>query len=323
MSCPENKKVNCSSPKIEDASGEFQKEVSTKDLEADKAYEADGTRGPRFRFFNEGIQLIIAIGSSAVVFLFIGYLIGWIRAKSYYQIFGASWITHQLKPSVLLSLSALPVGLFALLIIIRFMNFSRSKSSYKKLEKLEKIFVLTGVAIFILFTIIDFYALQTDIYSKYRWLNCLGFLLYFTLYLFAAALANRICSLILLYRDNVLNWYSIISDTLYFVFFLGIFIVTGNIGRFEAYRDSDILRTTLPQVVLKETPKQKWHLLMANNDIFYITKLPTATGSAEFRVIHAEQLSSIIGQRTFTKKAKENKKPLIPKPLKHTNSHAK
>ena len=82
MSCPENIKANCSSLQIEDVSGESQKEAFTKDLQADKAYEKDRIRDPRFRFFNEGIQLIIAIGSSAVVFLSIGYLIGWIRADN-------------------------------------------------------------------------------------------------------------------------------------------------------------------------------------------------------------------------------------------------
>ena len=147
------------------------------------------------------------------------------------------------------------------------MSFSRSRTSHEVFEKWEKIFLWSGVAIYTLFSIIDLYANITNIYGKYTWLNSLGLLLYFVLYLYAAALANSICSLILLSRDYMLNWYSIISGTLYFVFFLGIFIVTGNIGRFEAKRDSDILRTTLPQVVLKETTKQKWHLLMADNDI--------------------------------------------------------
>jgi len=219
---------------------------------------------------------------------FVAYIVGWVRANSYYSEFGAKWIVAQLNTNELLQFSIWPFLILGLSFFIVTEVIAENKTSYKK------IVLLSVCSIFLAFMILILNRLFVRKYFVSFEL-ALAFIALFALGIAASLLANQI---VLLHSKGMAKQPSIIFSLIPYMCFIGFYILPNNLGEIEGQRDIDIIRTQLPRVVLRDSKNKKTRLLRYNGSEFFIVRLPNSgdSGGVTIQVVDSAKILKIIGR---------------------------
>ncbi len=231
-----------------------------------------------------------SLAAQLIGIVFVAYVIGWIRAETYYSAFGASWIAGQLSQAQLLNFSKEPLIFF----LIAWGVVSETVVTYEvSLNGLSK----TKLILAFLF--------------------CLGFILYFVkpddlggyfkislsliyLILFSLWIAVEVNFITLLHLNDKMKRPSVLFHLIPFLCIWFLFWFPIEWGTTDALRDMNINTTTLRRVVLKGSTNVNRRLLGYDGNNFVVVTLP---GLAEkenhlsLQVVKSEDILKIIGPK--------------------------
>jgi|AntDeeMinimDraft_5_1070356.scaffolds.fasta_scaffold18837_2 type III secretory pathway component EscS len=226
--------------------------------------------------YSKVLKSVPKIASGLLSLVFIGYLVGWIRARAYFLEFGAEWILSDLSLSYLLSLSVWPI-LAILISLILTMTDIAERLVGQNLQKAIK-FLVIG------FLLLHFGSMALEYYQNYE---SSIFIAYAKVFYSASILMIIFGEKIIQLREDNYKWSSqkIWELALWTVLFL---LSCNSLGNAEGYRDANSKVSGLPNVIVSTSEKQdNWRLLYSKNNNLYITELNSK--ESKIRIIKAEE----------------------------------
>lgn len=186
----------------------------------------------------------------------IAYVIGWIRADSYYTSLGASWLANELSAQHILSLSDWPI--FALLLGIIFTFDDLARMPFGKGMNIMG-HIISALALGLIL-----WALYLGIYEK-EYANAAALNLA-SLYSVSSVLGIELGRIAMDLSGKGYKWS---TDHIWrLIFYLFWFLITvGSLGSYEGQRDANINQTTLPVIEAKD--KQHLRLILEKDGLVY------------------------------------------------------
>lgn len=226
------------------------------------------------------------LASGALGLVIIAYLVGWLRAESYYSAFGARWVTRELTPIELLSFSLWPL-VFLVIGLVLTMTDIAERLIGKSLRQVESF--LLGLVIF-----------SQTIAMGLSWSGYKIMAAYFAL----ASLFNSSSLLMLTFgkivlglHSNRFKWHS----SLVWILFWACLSYGANcmiLGSIEGDRDNDPAHSELPAVMLRDTVVGDWRLLRSSDQTMYVANIADSTNHPPVSVLGADQVTAIMRRPT-------------------------
>ncbi len=193
------------------------------------------------------------------------YAVGWLHARSYFGGFGASWIVSELTPTTLLGFSGFPLGILLFFIYLGVTDLMENKTRYK-----GTFFILRHGRWFAVLLLALGFTLKGTRFNVVS--DIIGIILIFVFTLLAAAAIEAI---LVRLQDKEFTWQLGNIYLTYAVVFFGLYFLPTQIGETFAKHDRNPSRSSLPQVVLKDSATGDFRLLAANGERFYVVALDT------------------------------------------------
>ena len=189
----------------------------------------------------------LIVGSTAFA-----YLIGFIYAKAYFEVFGATWLVTELSTGSLLSNSLVPIAFLLFLCYLAILDLEEKDET----EKWMSAVVRYGRII-----IISFIVLQVTLH-----LLKLRTVFVIISYIFAAASFGL---LVIKLKEPKFKWNLSSTYLTYGILIGGFYFAPSNMGTARGYVDINPSTSKLPIVQLRDNEKE-FRLVYHKNDTYYI-----------------------------------------------------
>jgi len=210
------------------------------------------------------------------------YIIGWVRAETYFKYLNASWILKEFTNITYISYSIFPVIiLFSSLLILIILSL-RGDIKYEHL-KILIIFSFTITFICSLYGYGYGYNFQPNISTQLIYIASIS----------SSITASCLLVLIIISQNNF-QWKKYLLTFFTFVMGYGIFLSPYLIGRAEGLRDSNPNTTELPLVHVEKLSNEKLRLLHFHRDVFYLIVLQNENNNSKEDIIYVVKLEDII-----------------------------
>lgn len=230
-----------------------------------------------------------------IVSLFLGgttlaYLVGWLYAKEYFEVFGATWLLDELSTNTLLSYSWRSVAFLIFLCYLATLDLEESD----KTEGWMSVVTSRGRTIIFVFAVMQVTFRFFDLKTAYIIVSRI----------FAMAMAVYAVSsfglLVVQMKNRDFKWNLRSTYLTYGILLGGFYLAPTNLGRAEGYIDIDRSSLTLPVVKLKNNYAE-FRLLYQRNDTFYIFT-PDTTDNLPNILVKDKNEIEFIGKKERNKK---------------------
>lgn len=202
------------------------------------------------------------IASGLVGLAGFGYLIGWIRASSYFDQFGAKWMLVQLGPGEILQFSMLPLTVFLGVLLFLLLYLADETFTPKSVDSFgEWAVVIAALALVIQ---------VTPVASRYPDAS-LAFAQLSNLFWFVAA-AARLSVVFYRLPDRGYQWTPPALSFAVYLLFIGLYQGPSFLGAAEGKVASDPSRSDLPFVFVKHEEEPR-RLIWTSGDLAYLAIL--------------------------------------------------
>ena len=192
------------------------------------------------------------------------YIIGWVRAKTYFFVFDADWLTKELSTGLLINNSIIPVSTLVLSLIAVVFSILYNSLNLSKLRILVSI-LFVGTILSIMF---GYFTLIDEQYNR-------SILLFYSSAVGSSILASCLLGLIILFHQNEKPDQKKLMIILLFVSVYGFFISPISIGYSEGLRDRDVNYSNLPHIDFGDSTS--YRLLYQKLDLLYYIELNDET----------------------------------------------
>ena len=223
------------------------------------------------------------VTSVLVGFTALAYVIGWLHAKEYFDAFGAPWIVSEISTVGLLAFSWLPVAQLLFFAYLGITDLMESRTRYK-----TTYFVLRHGWWFVL--VLFLLKLVSDLSGFNRVEEEIDAVLPMCFVLLAGASIEAI--LIRLQQKE----FKLELRAIYLIFgvvLFGFYFLPTQMGKNDAKRDRDPIRSILPQVILVGDERQNLRLLASNEGRFYIAAIESEKVNPQILVVDQTRIQFI------------------------------
>lgn len=233
------------------------------------------------RAYSKVIKSIQNVASALISLGFVGYILGWIRARSYFSEFGAEWIFNELSLMYLIKLSVVPILAILIFLITSLSDIARRIIIGKELVK-------TLVFLIVVFLMIHSFGIYLNYIQNYSsYLNISFTKVFYSALILTLVFGKNIIALMKTgHRWSSENIWELLLWSALFLFSIY------SLGKAEGKVDSDLETSTLPTVILdSEQSEISWRLLYSQGDNLYIVK--PANKDSEIQIVKPEDISHI------------------------------
>ena len=227
------------------------------------------------------VRVLPKLASGTLGLAVVAYLIGWIRAESYYSAFGAGWITKELTSTELLGFSAWPLVLLVISFVVTMTDIATRLvgKSLRKAEYFSLGFVLVGLSAALGCSWFG----NRQIAAKIAWLS---------MYYSSCLLMLTFGKIVLGLHSNRFEWQS----SFVWILLWGSIFYGANcrvLGIIEGNRDNDPAYSELPVVTLGDSKVGDWRLLLSSDQTMYVADIADKTNSPTVRVLGADRVMAV------------------------------
>lgn len=236
------------------------------------------------------ISKLPQIFSGFLSFAGLAYLIGWIKARAYYEELGAKWMVDLLSYKEVIGYSWMPLVMMAFItwvIIIRIDE--KDDDDFRNL-----ISKALGYPVLIIAGIL--YA-ATFIFGKFKLYIAADITNYLTLIIYLVVFVSALFSIIYLVRDSKFVGDQINASIVYLLVIAGIYFIPSLEGRMAAMRALDSDRTRLPLVKIKDRERMERMILVTNDSIYTILNNDTDTTLNKIHIYSTRNIEEIMSSK--------------------------
>jgi|GEM_PF-4798552 len=241
---------------------------------------------PVFQALSRILGVLPRVASGLIAFGSVAYIVGWIEARSYFNQFGASWLTEELSATNLLTHSWTPLVLLLFFMWLGITDLAEGGAWRAKatLYTLRYGWYIPFVLL-IIEAILNTYILNKPFFLLSH-LNAI-------IWIFVAGAAFE--AIILSLQTRNLSWDHLSASLIYAVVVLGLYFTPDALGRSQGLKDRDPQFSSLPILKLhSETPTANdLRLLFFSGDRFYAIQLADKKTFPEILILNRSDVLSI------------------------------
>lgn len=212
-----------------------------------------------FEAIDRILNTLPRIASLVIGVTALGYLVGWLYAKEYFKVFGATWLLSELSTSELLSYSVIPIGFLLFFLYLATLDLEQSDWTEKWMSAVVKYGFAILITIFVFQVVFDILNQRTlYVFGSHAFA--------LAMYLYAVSSFGL---LVIQFRKPKFKWNLLSTYLTYGILLGGLYFAPLYLGKAKGYSDIDPSHTSLPIVQLKNIDK-KFLLLHHNKGTFYI-----------------------------------------------------